>query len=61
MKIKELISKLNEFNQDAELTVIAHNKAYAFTIAWGGAEGSTKTNTDDVSFYVDELCTNEKK
>lgn len=59
MRIKDLIEKLNEYNQDAEISVIAHCKEFPFTLSFGGAEGETKISTTSVHFYVDELCTNE--
>ena len=55
----ELIDKLMDFNMDAEVEVIAHCKAYEFSISHDGGEGCTKTDATCVSFYVDELCTNE--
>lgn len=61
MKINELIQKLNEYNQDADISVIAHCKEYPFTLSFGGAEGETKDKTNSVHLYVDELCTNEKQ
>jgi hypothetical protein len=59
MKVKELINKLLDYNMEAEVKVIAHSKEYDYSITFGGAEGVEKHNTKEVSFYVDELCTNE--
>ena len=59
MKIKDLIQKLSEYNQDAEISVIAHCKEYPFSLSFGGAEGSTKETVTEVHLYVDELCKNE--
>ena len=59
MKVKELIEKLNAYNQEAEVSVIANCKVYPFSLTFGGAEGETKEKTAEVHFYVDELCTNE--
>lgn len=61
MKIKELVDKLNEFDQDAEISVIAHCQKYPFTLSWGGAESQSKETAKSVNFYVDELCTNERQ
>ena len=60
MKVKDLISELKECNQEAEVNVIAHCKVYQFSICCGNAEGCTYKNADTISFYVDELCTNER-
>jgi hypothetical protein len=59
MKNRDLIKKLLNYNLDAEINVIAHCKKHDFTITWGSAEGMTKGNAEDVSFYVDELCNDE--
>lgn len=59
MKVKELISQLLDYNMEADVNVIAHCKAFDFSIVFGGSEGVEKHNTDMVSFYVDELCTKE--
>ena len=60
MQIKELITKLLDYNIEAEVSVIANNKQFPFSITFGGPEGVEKYNTKEVSFYVDELCKNEK-
>jgi hypothetical protein len=55
MKVKDLIRKLQEYNQEAETYVIAHNKGYQFSITYGGSDGATKESCESVSFYVDDL------
>ena len=32
---------------------LALNKAFPFTIAWGGEEGVSKESAESISFYVD--------
>ena len=59
MKLKELIKDLQEYNLEADINVIVHCKTYLFSLSFGDGEGCTKENCDNVSFYVDELCTNE--
>lgn len=59
MKIKDLIKELKKFNPEADVTVVVHNYPEDFSITWGNAEGCTKENCDEVSFYVDRLCDNE--
>lgn len=59
MKNKELIKKLKEYNEDAEVKVVAHCKSFPFSLSYGSSEGVTKKNCDSISFYVDELCTSE--
>lgn len=60
MKVKKLITKLLDYNLDAEISVVAHCRQEEFTISYGGAEGQTRKNCEIVSIYVDRLCTNEK-
>jgi len=49
MKVAELIEKLNEHNQEAEVTVIVHNKKEDFSLVWGGGyEGETKKDAPSV-------------
>lgn len=60
MKVKDLITMLLEYNMDAEISVVAHCKQEDFTLGYGGSDGTTKSNCDTVSLYVDRLCTNEQ-
>jgi len=61
MKLKELITKLLNYNMDADVYVMAHNKDYEFTLAYGGgSEGGMKNKATSISFYVDELRDAEK-
>ena len=59
MKVKELIKALEKINSEAETNVVAHCRSYNYTLSCGGGDGCTEENCDDLSFYVDELCTNE--
>ena len=59
MRVKELIEKLQKYNQDAEINVVVHNKKEKFSLTWSGSEGTTKEKATSVSFYVDRLCDNE--
>ena len=54
MKNRDLIKKLLEFNMDAEVEILALNKAFPFTIAWGGAEGISKENSGSINFYIED-------
>lgn len=60
MKVRELIKELEEYNPEAETSVVVHNVLEEFSICYCGPEGVTKENCEDVSFYVDRLCSNEK-
>ena len=60
MKVKEIVGKLKEYNQEAEISVIAHCQKYNFTLSYGDSEGVTKDNCNTVSLYVDKLCNNER-
>ena len=61
MKVKDLIIELLNYNMEAEVSVIAKNQKFPFSMTFGGPEGVEKHNTEEVSFYVDELCKNENK
>ena len=54
VKNRDLIKKLLEFNMDAEVEILALNKAFPFTIAWGGAEGISKENSGSINFYIED-------
>ena len=60
MTVKDLITKLLDYNMNAEISVVAHYKQEEFTLSYGSSEGATKENCDTVSIYVDRLCTNEQ-
>ena len=55
MKVKEMIKKLEQYNPDAEMAVVANNKNQKFSIAFGSSEGCTKENCSSVSIMLDEL------
>ena len=51
MKVKELIEILKEFNQEA-IVFIGDNIDNELDISWGGAEGCTKEDCEDVGFNI---------
>lgn len=55
MTVGELIKKLLEYNLDADVTVIAHDKIFEFSLVFSGGDGVIKKNCNSVSFYVDDL------
>lgn len=55
MKVREVIKELMDYNMDADVSVIAHNKEYKFSFSYGSSEDVQKHNADTVSFYVDDL------
>lgn len=67
MTIKELITKLLEYNMNADVHVIAHCQQEDFTITYSyfgqytdyKLSETDKKRCSDVSFYVDRLCTND--
>lgn len=61
MKVKDLIKELLDYNMEADVSVIAHNKEHDFSISFSGSEGVLKNQTEEVSFYVDELCKNDNQ
>jgi hypothetical protein len=54
-KLKDLIEQLRQYNQEAEVSVIAHNQREDFSLVFGSSEGVTKETCENVSFYVDKL------
>jgi hypothetical protein len=55
MKVKELIEKLQEFNQDAEVLGIYDYVGYPlYWVSFGGGDGCTKENCDDVHLLLSE-------
>lgn len=58
--VRNLIKMLLDYNLDAYVSVIAHCRKFEFSLTNSNGEGCTKENCKEVSFYVDELCNNEK-
>ena len=48
MTVKELIEKLDGYNQQAEVKVVAHNTMSDFDITFGTSEGCEKETCDTV-------------
>lgn len=48
MIVKELAEKLSEYNQTAEVKVVAHNTMSDFDITFGTSEGCEKDTCDTV-------------
>lgn len=59
MTVEQLILKLAQYNHNAKVDVIANNKSYEFSMAYGNTEGCAKRNCASVSFYVDDLNQSE--
>lgn len=51
MTVRELIEELKAFNQDA-IVFIGDNIDNELYISWGGAEGCTKEDCEDVGFNI---------
>jgi len=60
MKVKELIEILKEFNQEA-IVFIGDNIDNELDISWGGGEGCTKEDCEDVGFNIKDKNNVEKK
>jgi hypothetical protein len=61
MKVRDLIEKLEQYNQDAEVFVNSNYKHIGFTLAYGGGDGVEKKNCETVSIYPDDLgCENRQ-
>jgi uncharacterized protein YbdZ (MbtH family) len=57
MKVSKLVAELKQFNPDAEVLVVVHNKEEQFSIAFSGAfDGAGKSHKDSkCHIYVDDL------
>lgn len=58
MTVRELIDELKKFNQDAHVS-IGDNFDNELDISWGGSDGCTKENCEEVSFDVKGKMNNE--
>lgn len=59
MKVKDLIKKLNEYNQNADVEICVNGMPQEFEICYGGSEGCTKSTCDEVVFMVGTNCDEE--
>ncbi len=59
MRVRDLINMLLDYNLDAKVKVIAHNKDYLFSLCHGRCEGASEKEASEVYFYVDALCQDE--
>lgn len=59
MKVRELIEKLNEYNQNADVEICVNGMPKEFEICYGGSEGGTKSTCDEVVFMVGTDCNEE--
>ena len=48
MTVKELVERLFEYNQTADVKVVAHNTMSDFDITFGTSEGCKKSTCDTV-------------
>ncbi len=59
MKVKDLITKLLDYNLDAEVCPRANNKRQPFSISWGSGDGCKKTTCSEVFIDCDDLNQHE--
>ena len=60
MKVKEIQSKLQRINPEAEVQVIVENFPQKFSLSIGDQDGCTDATCRYLSFYVDSLNSSEK-
>ena len=53
MKVKEIIEKLRNYNEEAEFHVVVKGQIKPFEICYGYSEGCTPTNCQSVSIMLD--------
>lgn len=51
MKVKELIEKLSQYNENAEVIITVNSQKTEFGLGFGGDDGVTKETTKSVIFY----------
>lgn len=61
MNVKELITKLLDYNMEAEVEVITDCYPREWSFSYGTVEGCTKANCDTVSFYVESPNNQERE
>ena len=59
VKVKHLLERLQQYNPEAQVSVIAFCRPMKFTLTYGGSDGCPPAKAESVSFYVDELCHDE--
>ena len=61
MKVYELVKKLVEYNQNADVNVVVNGYPKEFEICYGSSEGCQPYNCDCVDLLVDTSCGEECK
>lgn len=59
IQVKELIEKLSTYNPNADVYILVDNEAYPFTITYGGADGCTQVDADEVLLDINENSESE--
>lgn len=54
MTVSDLIKKLLDFNQLADVKVVALHRTHEFSLSWGSSENCTKKDCDIVMFDIDD-------
>lgn len=60
MTVREMIDKLSEYNPEAEFNIVIDGFDRPFKICFGGSEGCTKANCEDVELMVGDIS-NERE
>jgi hypothetical protein len=58
--VREMITNLLEYNLDAIIAPLAHNKKQPFSFCIGGADGGTKHDCDEVFIECTDLNQDER-
>ena len=56
MKVKELIEKLGEYNQNANVEIWVNGLFQEFELCYGCSEGCAKSTCEDVVFAIGTAC-----
>ncbi len=59
MRVRGLIKKLMDYNLDAEIMPVAHNKEQSFSLSFGTSDGCKKESCNKVFIDCDELNKDE--
>jgi hypothetical protein len=55
MKVKEIIERLQKFNQGADFIIVNGSTPVGFRISFGSSEGVTPETAQDVCLFIDDV------
>jgi hypothetical protein len=55
MKVKEIIKRLQGFNEEAEFIIVNGSTPVGFRVSFGSAEGVTPETAQDVCLFINDV------